>query len=65
MFDDEDGVAHVAEPFETAQKAVVIARMQANAGLVQYVKDADQAAADLAGQPNALGLTARQSWGVR
>src|SRR5262245_8388317 len=58
MFDDEDGVAHVAEALETAEQPVVVARVQADAWFVEDVKHADEAAADLAGEPNALGLAA-------
>ena len=38
--------------------------MQANAGLVQHVHHARQARADLAGEPDALRLAARQGFGT-
>ena len=48
VLDDDDGVAHVAQPFQAVQQAFVVARMQADARLVEDVQHADQAAADLA-----------------
>ena len=63
VLDDEDGVAHVAQPFEAAQQAVVVARVQADARLIEDVEDADQAAADLARQADALGLAAGKGRG--
>ena len=64
VLDDDDGIAHVAQPFQAAQQALVVARMQADARLVENVEDADQAAADLAGQADALGLAAGQRRGA-
>ncbi len=59
----DDGVAHVAQPFEAAQQPVVVARVQADARLIEDVEDADQAAADLARQADALGLAAGKGRG--
>ena len=59
VFDDDDGIAHVAQPKKTSQQAFVVARMQTDARLIEDVQDADQAAADLAGQTDALGLASR------
>ena len=58
VLDDDDRVAHVAQPFEAAQQPVVVARVQADGRLVEDVEDADQPAADLAGQADPLGLAA-------
>ena len=45
------------------EQAVVVARMQADGRLVEDVEHADQAAADLAGQADALGLAAGERRG--
>ena len=57
-------VAHVAQALQAVEEAVVVARMQADARFIKYVKHADQAAADLARQANALGLAAGQRRGT-
>ena len=48
---------------QAAQQAVVVARVQADARLVEDVEHADQAAADLPGQADALGLAAGERRG--
>ena len=53
-------VALVAQGFERAQQDFVVARMQADGGLIQHVANALQIAAQLRGQPNALRLAATQ-----
>ena len=58
VLDDDHGVAQVAEPPERVQQAVVVAGMQADRRLVEDVQHADQPAADLARQPDALHLAA-------
>ena len=63
VLDDEDGVAHVAEPFEARQQAGVVARVQADARLVEDVQHADEPAADLPGEADALGLAAGERRG--
>ena len=60
VFDHDDGIAQVAQALETAQQPFVIARVQADAWLVEDVEHADQAAADLACQADPLGLPAGQ-----
>ena len=45
------------------EQAVVVARVQADARLVEDVEHADEAAADLAGQADALGLAAGERRG--
>ncbi len=49
---------------EGPQQAGVVALVQADGGLVQDVHDAHQAGADLAGEPDALGLAAGQGIGA-
>ncbi len=60
VFDDQHRVAHVAQPLQRRQQAAVVPRVQADRGLVQDVQHADQAAADLAGQPDPLRFAAGQ-----
>ena len=57
-------IAQVAQPFQRADQALVVALVQADAGLVQHVHHARQPAADLAGQADALRLAARQRVGA-
>ena len=60
VLDHDDGVPQVAEALEGADEPLVVPLVQPDGGLVEHVEDADQAAADLAGQPDALGLASRQ-----
>ncbi len=63
VLDHDDRVAEVAQALQGADQALVVALVQADRGLVEHVEHADQAAADLAGQPDALGLAARERAG--
>ncbi len=63
MLDDDDRVAHVAQPGERVEQPVVVAGMQTDRGLVENVEHADQAATDLPGQADALRFSARQGGG--
>ena len=58
VLDHDDAVANVPQVLQRGNQAVVVALVQANAGFVQYIHHARQAAANLAGQANALGLAA-------
>ncbi len=60
VLDDDDRVAEVAQPVQRVEQALVVALVQADRRLVQDVHDADQARADLARQPDALGFAARE-----
>ena len=60
VLDDDQGVAEVLEADQGLDQALVVALVQADAGLVEHVEDADQAGADLGGEPDALRLAARQ-----
>ena len=60
MFDDNDGVAQVAQLLERANQTVVVALMQSDAGLVEDVEHVDQLRANLRGQSDALALAAGQ-----
>ena len=63
VLDDEDRVAHVAQAFEAREQPGIVPRVQADAGLVEDVQHADEAAADLPGEANPLGFTARERRG--
>jgi hypothetical protein len=58
VLDDDERVAHVPQPDQGLDEAVVVALMQSDGGLVQDVQDAYEAGADLGGQADALGLAA-------
>ena len=63
VFDNYQSVAQVAQLGEGGKQAVVIPLVQADAGFIQHVQDSSQAGADLGGEANALGLTAREGHG--
>ncbi len=63
VLDDDDRVAEVAQALEGADQALVVPLVQPDGRLVEHVEHADQAAADLAGQPDPLGLAAGQGGG--
>ena len=63
VLDDDEGVAEVAQPRQRLDQPVVVALVQPDRRLVQDVEHADQARADLGGQPDALGLAAGQRAG--
>jgi len=58
VLDHDHRVAEVAQAGEGAEQALVVALVQADRGLVEHVHHADQAGADLAGEPDALRLAA-------
>ena len=58
VLDHHHRVAHVAQPGQRVEQAVVVARMQADRRFVENVQHADQPAADLSGQANALRFAA-------
>ena len=61
VLDDDDRVAQVAQLRERVEQPVVVARVQADRRLVENVEHADQAAADLAGQADALRSRRRRA----
>ena len=63
MLDDDDGVAEVAQALERVEQARVVALMQPDRRLVEHVKHAGEAGADLRGEPDALALAAGQRAG--
>jgi hypothetical protein len=60
MFDDDDRVAQIPQVLERFQQPGIVALMQADGGLIQNVKNAGQAGADLRGETDALAFAARQ-----
>ena len=56
----DDRIAKVAQVFERGNQLVVVALVQADAGLVQHIQHTGQGAADLGGQADALALAAGQ-----
>ncbi|EDT04028.1 hypothetical protein BamIOP4010DRAFT_2429 [Burkholderia ambifaria IOP40-10] len=61
MLDDDERIALVAELAQRVQQDPVVARMQADRRLVEHVAHALQVAAELRGEPDALGFAARQA----
>ena len=60
VLDDEDRVAEVAQPGQRGDELGVVALVQPDRRLVEDVQDAHQGRPDLGGQPDPLGLAARQ-----
>src|SRR5690606_5697872 len=58
MLDDDHGVAEIAQALERLEQAVVVLLVEADRGLVEHVKHAREAGADLAGEADALALAA-------
>ena len=63
VLDDDQRVAEVAQPDQRLDQPAVVALVQADRRLVQDVEHADQAGADLGGQPDPLRLAAGQRAG--
>ena len=61
VLDHDDRVADVSQPLERADEPRVVALMQADGRLVQHIADADQTAAHLRRQANALRLAAGEA----
>ena len=58
VLDDDHGVAEVAQPHQRLDEALVVALVQADRRLVEHVEHADEPAADLRREPDALRLAA-------
>ena len=65
VLDHDDAVAEVAKPAKRLDEARVVARVQADARLVEHVHDARELAPELAREPDPLRLAAAQSSGRR
>ena len=60
MLDDDHRIAEIAQTPQRLQQTRVVALMQADRGLVEHIKHAREAGADLRGQTDALAFAARQ-----
>ena len=63
MLDDEHGVAQVAQGFQSAEQAAIVARVQADGRLVKHIEHAAQARADLRREADALRFAAGKRGG--
>ena len=57
VLDDDDGVADAAQVLEGIEETAVVALVQPDRGFVKDVRHADESGADLAREPDALGLS--------
>ena len=64
MLDHDHGVTEIAQAGEGAQEALVVALVQPDRRLVEYVHHSHEARTDLARQPDALRLATRQRVGL-
>ena len=60
VLDDDDRVAEVTQPQQRVEQFLVVPLVQADRRLVEHVEHADEAGADLRGEPDPLCLAARQ-----
>ena len=58
MFDDEDGVAEVAQAADRTDETLMVARVQADTGFVEDVGHTDESEAELRREAHALGFAA-------
>ena len=58
MLHHDDGIAQIAQALKAFQKALIVALVQADGGLVQHIKNPGETGANLAGQPDTLTFTA-------
>ena len=64
VLDHQHAVADVAQVLQRADQAVVVALVQSDAGLVEHIHHACEPRANLTGQADALGFTAREGVGI-
>ena len=64
VFDDQHRVAAIPQVFERADEAVVVARVQADARLVEHVERAGERRAELRREADALGFAAGERVGA-
>ena len=65
VLDDDHRVAQVPQALQGPDEPLVVALVQADRRLVEHVEHAHEAAPDLAGQADPLGLAARERVGAR
>ena len=58
VLDHDDGIPEIAQPAERRQQPCVVALMQADARLIEHIKNAGQTRADLRREPDALRFAA-------
>ncbi len=63
VLDHDHGVAEVAQPFQRFEQARIVALVQADRRLVEHIKHAGEAGADLRGKPDALAFAAGERAG--
>ena len=63
VLDDDHGVTEVAKVLKRADKALVVALMQTDGGLIKDIEDAHQTRADLRGQTDTLCFAAGKGCG--
>src|SRR5689334_10811863 len=61
VLDYQHGIAEVAQALESSKQALIVALMQSDRRLVENVEHADQARADLRGEPDTLPLATRKA----
>ena len=64
VFNDDHGIAEVAQAGQGLEQSVIVALMQANRGLIEHVHHAHQAGTNLTGEANALRFATRQRVGL-
>ena len=60
VLDHDHGIPDVTQMAERIEQAIIVALVQADAGFIKNVEDADEARADLRGEPDALRFTAAE-----
>ena len=64
MFDDDDGVAEIAQLKKRGNELVIVSLVKSDGRLVQHVHGADEARAELGRKADALRLSARERVGA-
>lgn len=60
MFDDDNGIADIAQALERLDQALVVTLMKTDRGLIQNIEHAHETRADLRCQANTLRLATRK-----
>ena len=63
MFHDNDRIAEIAQALQGLEEAGVVALVETDGRLVQYIKNAGQTGADLRGKADALAFAAGEGAG--
>src|SRR3974390_984924 len=64
VFDDNDGIAEIAQPLQGADHLDVVLGVQTNAGFIENIKHAHEPRADLSGEPDSLRFATRERCGA-